>query len=60
MPFFWETDRACRYIARALEKRRGEVTFPWQMSTLIRWSQRLIPTAILEFFLARSVPRPKP
>lgn len=60
MPFFWETDRACRYIARALEKRRGEVAFPWQMSLLIRWSQRLVPTSILEFFLARSVPRPKP
>ena len=59
MPFFWETDRACRYIAQALEKRRGEVMFPWQMASILRFASRLVPTPILEAVLKRSVPKPR-
>lgn len=57
MPFFWETDRACRHIANAIEKRRGEVMFPWQMAAVINFASRLLPTSVLEFFLKRSAPR---
>lgn len=59
MPFFWETDRACRLIAKAIEKRRGEVMFPWQMANLLRFATNWVPTAIVEAVLKRSAPRLK-
>ncbi len=59
MPFFWETDRACRLIARAIEKRRGEVMFPWQMAFILRIASRLVPTPLLEAILKKTAPKPK-
>ena len=47
MPFLWETDRAAHKIAEAIEKRRGEVAFPWQMRFVIL-ATRLLPTALVE------------
>lgn len=59
MPFMWETDRAARLIADAIEKRRGEVVFPWQMKLGIAIATRLLPTPLLERFLQRKK-APKP
>lgn len=56
-PFLWETDRAARHIVNALEKRKGEVIFPWQMAWLIRIASRL-PTSWVEFLLRRGAHRP--
>ncbi len=53
MPFIWETDRAARYIAGAIEKRRGEVIFPWQMRLLKLLFIRLMPVAALEALTGR-------
>lgn len=54
MPFLWPADRACRYMADAIEKRRGEVAFPWQMRFAVCLVMaRLIPRAVLERLLAR-------
>ncbi|MCP3958070.1 MAG: SDR family NAD(P)-dependent oxidoreductase [bacterium] len=49
MPFLWETDRAARLIADAIEKRRGEVVFPWQMRWLKQLFVRAMPVAALEW-----------
>ena len=48
MPFLWKTDRAARKIANAIEKRRGEVVFPWQMKLVVIALTRLLPTALVE------------
>ncbi len=48
MPFLWETERAARTIADAIEKRRGEVIFPWQMKLYVLLAARLLPTAVIE------------
>lgn len=48
MPFLWETERAARKIANAIEKRRGEVVFPWQVKLFIGLATRLLPTALVE------------
>ena len=53
MPFLWKTDRAARRIAGAIEKRHGEVIFPWQMWLLIVIGTRILPTAMLEAAMAR-------
>ena len=54
MPFLWPTDRACRYMADAIDKRRGEVAFPWQMRLVVcLLLARLIPRALLERLMAR-------
>ncbi len=53
MPFLWETDRAARYIASAIEKRRGEVIFPWQMRLLKQLFIRLLPTAVVEALISK-------
>lgn len=57
MPFLWETDRAARKIADAIEKGRGEVVFPWQMKLFLSLALRLLPTTFLE---GRMTPRKKP
>lgn len=57
MPFLWETDRAARKIADAIEKGRGEVVFPWQMKLLLSLALRFLPTAFLE---GRMTPKRKP
>lgn len=58
MPFFWSTERAARKIADALEKRRGQLTFPWQMSFLIGLAVRL-PVRWVDFLLRRWAPKPR-
>ena len=57
MPFIWDTDRAAVYIARALEKRRGEVVFPWQMQLLKLLMIRLMPVAALEALIGAKPPK---
>ncbi len=57
MPFIWETDRAARYIADALEKRRGEVVFPWQMLLFKQLLVRLMPVSLLEAMIGRKPPK---
>ena len=57
MPFFWPTDRAVRLIANAIEKRRGEVPFPWQMRFIIGFFSRLVPTSITERLLKLMAPK---
>lgn len=52
MPFLWETDRAARKMADAIEKNRGEVIFPWQMKILVKVF-RCLPTSWLEAILSR-------
>ena len=59
MPFLWPTDRAVRLIANAIEKRRGEVPFPWQMRLLIGGLSRLLPTSWVEVLLRRMAPKKK-
>ena len=53
MPFLWETDRAARTIADAIEKRRGEVVFPWQIRLLKQLMVRLLPVSALEWLMRR-------
>ena len=48
MPFLWTGDRAGRKIADAIEKRRGEVVFPWQMKAAFAVATRVLPTAVTE------------
>ncbi|MEM1205186.1 MAG: SDR family NAD(P)-dependent oxidoreductase [Acidobacteriota bacterium] len=57
MPFLWKTERAVRLMADAIEKRRGEVTFPWQMRWLIGGLSRLLPTSWVEVLLRRGAPK---
>ncbi len=57
MPFLWETDRAVRKIADAIEKRRGEVVFPWQMKLFIILGTRILPTALVERLMRGKGPR---
>ncbi len=52
MPFKWETERATRYIATAMERRRGEVTFPWQMACIL-WVLVRLPGRLAERILRR-------
>lgn len=55
MPFLWPTDRAARRIASALEKRAGEVVFPWQMRLFMGALTRL-PASWGEALVRRSMP----
>ena len=52
MPFLWETERAARRIADAIEKRRGEVIFPWQWKVFVFLTARLLPAAMVERLMA--------
>lgn len=54
MPFLWETERAARFMADAMERHRGEVAFPWQMAIPIALLARL-PASLQERFLGRTV-----
>ncbi len=56
MPFIWETDRAARTIAGAIEKRRGEVVFPWQMLLFKLLFIRLLPVSAVEAVLGMRPP----
>jgi short-subunit dehydrogenase len=52
MPFLWETDRAARLMVDAMEKRKGEVVFPWQMSLAAGLLTRL-PNRLAEWVSGR-------
>jgi short-subunit dehydrogenase len=52
MPVLWPLDRATGRIADALERRRGEVVFPWQMRLAMRLLESL-PTRLGEAIVAR-------
>lgn len=58
MPFLWKTGRAARKIADAIEKRRGEVVFPWQMKLVVASASRLLPTALVERLISARKARP--
>ncbi|RMH20208.1 MAG: SDR family NAD(P)-dependent oxidoreductase [Acidobacteria bacterium] len=53
MPFLLPTDRAVRRIVRAIEKRQGEVVFPWQMR-LVMAIGTCLPASWVEALLRRS------
>ncbi|MEO1086238.1 MAG: SDR family NAD(P)-dependent oxidoreductase, partial [Acidobacteriota bacterium] len=53
MPFKWETEPAVRLMVDAIEARRGEVPFPWQMRLILGVINRLLPTAATEWVLGR-------
>ncbi len=55
MPFLWKTDRAARVMADVIEKRRGEVVFPWQMKVIFALMTRL-PLALTERWMTRAAP----
>ncbi len=56
MPWLWETDRAARKIADAIERRRGEVVFPWQLKLAVGVARRLLPIPVIETLMARYNP----
>jgi short-subunit dehydrogenase len=56
MPFLWKTERAARKMANIIQKRKGEVIFPWQMGFFIFLTTRLLPRRVTEWILARGVP----
>jgi short-subunit dehydrogenase len=53
MPFLWPTDRAVKKIADGLERRRGQILFPWQLALILTALSRL-PAGLLERILARA------
>ncbi len=59
MPLLWETDRAAREIADAIENRRGELIFPWQLGILVGAVRRLLPTSWIEMLMARFADPPQ-
>ena len=59
MPFIWDTERAARYIADAIEHRRGEIVFPWQQRMVKQVLVRLLPVVALEWLLSRGGRRVK-
>lgn len=53
MPFMMETPRAARIIADALEGRRRQIVFPWQMK-LVTLAARWLPLPVMERLLQRA------
>lgn len=53
MPFMWETERATRTMADAMERCRGEVTFPWQIALSVGFVARL-PARVAEWIMGRT------
>lgn len=49
-PFIWTADRAARYVARALVRRRREILFPWPLALGVR-TLNLLPTAVTDRIL---------
>lgn len=47
MPFLMDADEAARRIADALEQRRAELNFPWQMTLFMR-ILRVVPRSVYE------------
>lgn len=52
LPFLWPTDRAARRIANAIERRRAEDVFPWQMNLIVNLLTRF-PLRFREWILRR-------
>jgi short-subunit dehydrogenase len=59
MPFLWDTPRAARRIVGAIERRRSEVIFPWQMKLLVWFITRAVPRSMVEYLLGHYSPRPQ-
>lgn len=53
MPFLITAERAAVLIADGLERRRSDITFPWQMRILMRWV-RYLPNALYDALLSRN------
>lgn len=59
MPWLMEPEDAARRIARALERRRKFVTFPWQLAWLLKLS-RWLPDWFVARYMGQSFPSPPP
>ena len=53
MPFLITAERAAVLMADGLERRRSDITFPWQMRILMRWV-RYLPNALYDAILSRN------
>jgi NADP-dependent 3-hydroxy acid dehydrogenase YdfG len=53
MPFLISAERAAVLMADGLERRRSDITFPWQMRILMRWV-RYLPNALYDAILSRN------
>lgn len=52
MPFVMPAERAARIIADGLDRRRADITFPWQMRLLMGWV-RFFPNALYDAVVSR-------
>lgn len=52
LPFLWSAQRAAQRIAKAIERREGEVVFPWAMKAIFAVETRL-PNRLREWLLGR-------
>lgn len=59
MPFLWKVEPAAKLMVDAIEERRGEVPFPWQMRMVLGAINRL-PTAGTEWVLGKMRPKKRP
>ena len=59
MPFMLKTETAARIIAKAIQKQKSEVIFPWQMRLCVLLAVRFLPRAMIEALLVRYSPRPR-
>lgn len=55
MPFLMKSDRAARIMADGLERRKSEITFPWQMYLLMHFA-RLVPNWLYDLAIGRASP----
>lgn len=52
MPFLMPAERAARIIADGLDRKRADITFPWQMRLLMAWV-RVLPNWLYDAVLSR-------
>lgn len=55
MPWLMKADRAASIIADGLERRKAEITFPWQMYLLMHFA-RLVPNWLYDRIVGRASP----
>lgn len=55
MPFLMKADRAARIIANGLDKKKAEITFPWQMYLLMHLA-RMLPNWLYDMLIGRASP----
>lgn len=55
MPWLMPPERAARIIADGLERRKAEITFPWQMYLLMHFA-RLVPNWLYDRVVGRAAP----